>query len=119
MLGVASLITVVAVMNGFEGELKKRILGIVPHVIVSQTLDNTQKGNFTAWPLLRKQLLQQNHVEQVTPFLSSEALIQSPENLQGGVLLQGIVPEYEQSNIISQNIIHGTLNSYQSNPIAL
>ncbi|MGV2872672.1 lipoprotein-releasing ABC transporter permease subunit [Colwellia sp. E150_009] len=118
MLGVASLITVVAVMNGFEGELKKRILGIVPHVIVSQTLDNTQKGNFTAWPLLRKQLLQQNHVEQVTPFLSSEALIQSPENLQG-VLLQGIVPEYEQSNIISQNIIHGTLNSLSEQPYSI
>ncbi len=118
MLGVASLITVVAVMNGFEGELKKRILGIVPHVIVSQTLDNTQKGNFTAWPLLRKQLLQQNHVEQVTPFLSSEALIQSPENLQG-VLLQGIVPEYEQSNIISQNIINGTLNSLSEQPYSI
>ena len=118
MLGVASLITVVAVMNGFEGELKKRILGIVPHVIISQTLDNTQKGNFTAWPLLRKQLLQQNHVEQVTPFLSSEALIQSPENLQG-VLLQGIVPEYEQSNIISQNIIHGTLNSLSEQPYSI
>lgn len=118
MLGVASLITVVAVMNGFEGELKKRILGIVPHVIVSQTVDNEQKENFTAWSVLRKQLLQQNHVEQVTPFLSSEALIQSPENLQG-VLLQGIVPEYEQSNIISQNIIHGTLNSLSEQPYSI
>ena len=38
LLGVASLITVVSVMNGFEGELKKRILGIVPHVVVSQEL---------------------------------------------------------------------------------
>ena len=118
MLGVASLITVVAVMNGFEGELKKRILGIVPHVIVSQTVDNEQKENFTAWPVLRKQLLQQNHVEQVTPFLSSEALIQSPENLQG-VLLQGIVPEYEQSNIISQNIINGTLNILSEQPYSI
>lgn len=118
MLGVASLITVVAVMNGFEGELKKRILGIVPHVIVSQTVDNEQKENFTAWSVLRKQLLQQNHVEQVTPFLSSDALIQSPENLQG-VLLQGIVPEYEQSNIISQNIIHGTLNSLSEQPYSI
>ena len=35
LLGVTSLITVVSVMNGFEGELKKRILGIVPHVVVN------------------------------------------------------------------------------------
>ncbi|MFQ3338277.1 MAG: lipoprotein-releasing system permease protein, partial [Colwellia sp.] len=39
LLGVAALITVVSVMNGFEGELKKRILGIVPHVIVSDFTD--------------------------------------------------------------------------------
>ena len=37
LLGVAALITVVSVMNGFEGELKKRILGLVPHVVVSQS----------------------------------------------------------------------------------
>ncbi len=110
LLGVASLITVVSVMNGFEGDLKKRILGIVPHVIVSQELSNEKAENFKAWPSLREQLLQQKHVKQVTPFLSSEALIQSSKNLQG-VLLQGIIPEFEQGNIIDQNMLSGSLNS--------
>lgn len=114
LLGVASLITVVSVMNGFEGELKKRILGIVPHVIVTQeSVTEKQKVNissFKEWPELRTQLLQQKHIEQVTPFLSSEALIQSSVNLQG-VLLQGIIPELEESNIINSHMLSGSLSS--------
>ncbi|MCI2283559.1 lipoprotein-releasing ABC transporter permease subunit [Colwellia sp. MSW7] len=118
LLGVASLITVVAVMNGFEGELKKRILGIVPHVIVSQAATPQTTENFTEWPALREQLLTQKHVQQVTPFLSSEALIQSPKNLQG-VLLQGIVPEFEHDNIISRNMILGDLKSLSDQPYSI
>jgi len=123
LLGVASLITVVSVMNGFEGELKKRILGIVPHVIVSkkvvsQEFNDSKKESFTAWPDLREQLLQQKHVEQVTPFLSSEALIQSSKNLQG-VLLQGIIPEFERNNIISNNMVTGSLESLSERPYSI
>jgi lipoprotein-releasing system permease protein len=119
LLGVASLITVVSVMNGFEGELKKRILGIVPHIIVTQkhvsqedvTQQNSVKANsFNEWPKLRTQLLKQKNIQQVTPFLSSEALIQSSVNLQG-VLLQGIIPEFEQQNIISSHMVSGSLSS--------
>lgn len=128
LLGVASLITVVSVMNGFEGELKKRILGIVPHIIVSKEvvskevvskkINSPLKENFKAWPILREQLLQQKHVEQVTPFLSSEALIQSSNNLQG-VLLQGIIPEFEQNNIISNHMLSGSLVSLSEHPYSI
>jgi lipoprotein-releasing system permease protein len=118
LLGVASLITVVSVMNGFEGELKKRILGIVPHVVVSQKLNHPKNESFNNWPALREQLLLQQHVEQVTPFLSSEALIQSSSNLQG-VLLQGIVPEFEQNNIINNNMLSGSLQSLSAQAYAI
>jgi len=117
LLGVASLITVVAVMNGFEGELKKRILGIVPHVIVS----NNDAGNqeyLSQWRTVRKQLLTQAHVKQVTPFLTSEALVQSPNNLQG-VILQGIMPEFEQNNIISEHMVAGSLVSLSEQAYAI
>jgi len=118
LLGVASLITVVSVMNGFEGELKKRILGIVPHVIISQEISYPKNEGFTEWPALREQLLQQKNVEQVTPFLSSEALIQSSSNLQG-VLLQGIIPEFEQNNIINTHMLHGSLESLSEHPYSI
>ncbi len=105
LLGVASLITVVSVMNGFEGELKKRILGLVPHVIVS----NEQRA-MPDWAEQRARLIKQPHVIQVTPFLEAEALIQSSSSLQG-VLLQGIIPEYESNNIISSHMVAGSLAS--------
>ena len=109
LLGVASLITVVSVMNGLEGELKKRILGIVPHVIVTQE-HKVGANSFKKWPKLRAQLLQQKHVQQVSPFLSSEALVQSQSNLQG-VLLQGIIPDFEEGNIINSHMVSGSLVS--------
>ena len=39
VLGVIALVVVVSVMNGFDTELKRRILGVVPHVVVSDGLD--------------------------------------------------------------------------------
>jgi len=118
LLGVASLITVVSVMNGFEGELKKRILGIVPHVVISKSTSDDNLTNTTNiaqksmgdWQIQRELLLQQNHVKQVTPFLESEALIQSTSQLKG-IMLQGIIPEYEQHNIINTHMISGSMTS--------
>jgi lipoprotein-releasing system permease protein len=107
LLGVAALIIVVSVMNGFEGELKKRILGLVPHVVVSQ-----QDGQ----PLNHRQALQQSllareQVHAVTPYLESEALIQSAKSLQG-VLMQGINPQAEQGvSIVASHMEYGGLAS--------
>ena len=103
LLGVASLITVTSVMNGFEGELKERILGLVPHVVVGNG-----QPSMSNWPQQRQQLLNQPHVLRVTPFLESEALIQSSTGLQG-VLMQGIIPEYEQQHIINSHLVAGRL----------
>jgi lipoprotein-releasing system permease protein len=119
LLGVAALITVVSVMNGFEGELKKRILGIVPHVIVS---DFSSKGTSAeykkTWQDLREELLTQPHVLRVTPFLESEALVQSSKGLQG-VLVQGIMPKYEQENIISTHMVSGSMESLSTQRYSL
>ncbi len=124
LLGVTSLITVVSVMNGFEGELKKRILGIVPHVVVNN-INNIEHGNITQesssepkWANLRKVLLSSPHVLQVTPFLESEALIQSPSGLQG-VLLQGIMPELERDNIVNREMVAGSLSSLTNQPYSV
>jgi len=119
LLGVASLITVVSVMNGFEGELKKRILGIIPHVIVSDfTHQSTSKQQAPQWPALREELLSKPHVLQVTPFLESEALIQSANGLQG-VLLQGIIPKLEQKNIINTHMVSGSMNNLSEQSYSL
>ena len=121
LLGVSSLITVVSVMNGFEGELKKRILGIVPHVIVEQVVTRSVSDNKKAafdWVSLKESITQHPNVLRVSPLLESEALIQSPTSLQG-VLIQGIVPEYEANNIINTHLISGAMTSLTNQPYSL
>ncbi len=121
LLGVASLITVVSVMNGFESELKKRILGIIPHIIVSDFNANKQDSNtvqLSEWQMLRTKLLAQQHVLKVTPFLESEALIQSAQGLKG-VLIQGIYPSLEKDNIINQKMVVGSLEGLSSQPYSV
>ncbi|WP_076418667.1 lipoprotein-releasing ABC transporter permease subunit [Colwellia sp. UCD-KL20] len=122
VLGVASLITVVSVMNGFEGELKKRILGIVPHVVVNvkPSTDPVTAGSkvFNNWHETREKLLSLPHVTYITPFLQSEALIQSNKALQG-VLLVGVFPELEQHNIINTHMVLGDLVSLNETPYSV
>ncbi|WP_286235167.1 lipoprotein-releasing ABC transporter permease subunit [Thalassotalea sediminis] len=113
LLGVAALITVVSVMNGFEGELKKRILGIVPHVLVSQ--DDKPIKN---WQTLQAKLSTIEHVTNVTPIIEAEALILSNQTLTG-VLLQGIDPSYEQENIVFKHMVAGQLSYLTNSPYSI
>ncbi len=105
LLGVAALITVVSVMNGFEGELKSRILGLVPQVVVSH-----QKNHFDDWKNIREKILKAPHVKKVSPLVEMEALIQSQSGLEG-VVVQGIMPTFEQQNIVQKNMVAGSLDT--------
>lgn len=108
LLGVAALITVSSVMNGFEGELKKRILGIVPHVVLTKPYDSEQSAS--AWLDIQTRVASLSGVERVTPFLEAEVLVQSSASLKG-VLLQGIKPELEAEGIINTHMVAGSLSS--------
>jgi len=92
-LGVVALTLVSSVMNGFEGELKKRILGVIPHLTVSADAQVTAADLLTLSP----------EISQVTPFLQQEALIQSSKDLSG-VLLQGVdanqLPTFLQDSLV-------------------
>ncbi len=101
LLGVASLITVVSVMNGFEGELKKRVLGLIPHVIIETEQPFEQ---------VRKSLLAYPEISNVTPFEQTEALIQSTSTMSG-ILVQGVNPDIENSSIVEHNMVVGNFSS--------
>ena len=85
-LGVMALTLVSSVMNGFEGDLKKRILGVLPHLVVS-----VDKHDARDWPALLAGAHSQ--ITQVSPFYQTEALVQSSKELSG-VLLQGVDVRY-------------------------
>lgn len=103
ILGVLALITVLSVMNGFEGELKQRILGAIPHAKLtnqSETIDHWQQriDKIQSDPL----------VESIEPMVNAEAIIQSTSALQG-VKIEGIFPEKYASKTVRNNIFIGEL----------
>lgn len=83
-LGVLSLIVVVSVMNGFEAQLKDKILGVIPQIIVT-----TDKSQLKQWRPLVPKLEQHPQIAKVQPFVQSEAMIQSSTGIEG-VMLQGV-----------------------------
>ncbi|NOQ65076.1 MAG: lipoprotein-releasing ABC transporter permease subunit [Methyloprofundus sp.] len=90
-LGVTALITVLSVMNGFEAELRHRILGMTAHATV------TGNGNqLRNWPALKEQLKDQPHIEGMAPFVRGQVMINAGRRVSG-TLLRGVVPEQESA----------------------
>lgn len=113
LLGVTALITVVSVMNGFEGELKKRILGIVPHIVVSQ-----HDQNIEDWSSIQKKLSELPSVQRVTPIIENEALVLSNSTLQG-VIMQGVSPTLETENLVSRSMVVGDFSDLETTPYSI
>jgi lipoprotein-releasing system permease protein len=107
-LGVLALITVLSVMNGFESELKTRILGAVPQAVLSN--DNQ---TISDWKNKIPPLLNIESVKSVEPIINSEAIIQSAEQLQG-ITFEGIYPEYYASDVVASSIYSGHLQDLTS-----
>ena len=104
-LGTAVLIIVLSVMNGFENELKKRILGVIPHV----TLETS--GGFEDIESLTKTISNENNVIAVAPFLSTQVVINNGD-VSKGVFLKGTSAKYEIS-IIPDNMLIGGIESLE------
>lgn len=100
LLGVMALIVVTSVMNGFEGELKKRILGVVPHV----TLASADRTPVADWQQLDQSIRWPKQVVARTPYVSAEGVVQSQSSLKP-VLLQGIYPALEPAQSVLQSMM--------------
>jgi lipoprotein-releasing system permease protein len=88
-LGVTSLITVLSVMNGFEAELRERILGMTSHATVTG-----KYGQLDNWRELDQKLKDYPHVEGAAPFISGQVMINADRRVSG-TMLNGIMPDYE------------------------
>lgn len=105
LLGVMALIVVTSVMNGFENELKKRILGVVPHVTVTAP----ERGTIANWHALDSAIAWPTQVVGRSPYVSAEGVIQGESSLKP-VLLQGIYPEQEAADsLIKTMMVQGQL----------
>ncbi|WP_272964457.1 lipoprotein-releasing ABC transporter permease subunit [Alteromonas australica] len=100
-LGLTALIIVISVMNGFEGQLKTRILGIVPHI---EVLGDVDESTLRALP----------HVITTMPYRETEAVVQSRSELRG-VQVHGVVPDTMIANaMVAQQMEQGRFNSLEA-----
>ncbi|MCG7489076.1 lipoprotein-releasing ABC transporter permease subunit LolC [Vibrio sp. Of14-4] len=104
-IGVMSLVTVLSVMNGFEAQLKGRILGVLPQAIVSYADGKTPN---TSPPNFLDQLPSSALPE---PIVQGEAVIQSASTLSAGLLI-GVKPN--DHDPIESFLVAGRLTSLQS-----
>ena len=104
-LGVMALIVVLSVMNGFEKELKGRILGMVSHVTVS-SLDESLKD----WRSLSDQIATNDAVIGSAPYVEAEAMLSNFSSVSGAII-RGIEPEFEtQVSEIHKHMTFGKLS---------
>ena len=89
-LGVAALIVVLSVMNGFQKELRARILGVASHVQISGP--NNQLAD---WPSVAKVVVQDPRVKGAAPFVNAQGMLAAGQAVRGSVV-RGIIPEREE-----------------------
>jgi lipoprotein-releasing system permease protein len=109
MLGVATLIIVMAVMNGFRHELLDKILGLNGHLLI-QPLEKP----LTDWADVSARLDKAPGIKLAAPIVEGQALASSPFNA-GGVLVRGIrLQDLEKLPSIANNIKQGSLQGFDS-----
>ena len=107
MLGVATLIIVMAVMNGFRKELLDKILGLNGHLLI-QPLESP----LTDWDEVAARISGVAGVRLAAPIVEGQALASSPFNA-GGVLVRGIrLGDLKKLPSIANNIKQGTLDGF-------
>ncbi len=105
-LGVAALIVVLGVMNGFSSNLRDKILGVNSHIVVSNT-----QGAFKGYSLYQNKLENINGIIEVNPFIYSEVMLRSPYGVKGAAL-RGIEPETAKNGLnLKSTMSKGSLNA--------
>ena len=109
MLGVATLIIVMAVMNGFRKELLDKILGLNGHLLV-QPLEQP----LTDWQAVAERIAQVQGIRLAAPIVEGQALASSPFN-NVGVLVRGIrAADLNKLSSVASNLKQGTLEGFDT-----
>ena len=110
MLGVAILIIVMSVMNGFKNDLTKKILGLNPHVIIES---NSFKIENEFIENLKRKFQNIN----ISKTYSGEGIVVNNGNAKG-IIIKGIDSNNKESlNFLEKNISKGDLNKFKKNTV--
>ncbi|HHH88979.1 MAG TPA: lipoprotein-releasing ABC transporter permease subunit [Aliiroseovarius sp.] len=103
-LGVMALITVLSVMNGFEKEVRERILDMVSHLTITQ-----YRNALPGWSDIVQQAKQQPHVLAAAPYVEAQGMLIHGQDVNG-TLIRGILPELEPAvSNVGKSMIEGRL----------
>jgi len=103
-VGVAVLVVVLSVMNGFERELRTRILSVTAHATVSG-----QQGALAQWPAAQRLAQAQAGVAAAVPYIEAQAMLVHGARTAATVL-RGVLPEQERrADGLAQHLTGGTL----------
>jgi lipoprotein-releasing system permease protein len=107
MLGVATLIIVMAVMNGFRTELLTRILGLNGHIEIAAT-----RGKLADFDEIAKQVRRLDHVVSVIPVVQGQVLLTANKVAQGA-LVRGIrADDLKLKPLLANNVRQGSLDKF-------
>lgn len=107
-LGVAVLITVLSVMNGFDREIQKRVFTMVPPITVGSV-----SGYVSGWQDLQKTLASMPMIKASAPFVNGEVLLSNSGSVQPA-LISGVIPKQEAAiSQISSKMVQGSLTELQ------
>lgn len=105
-LGVAVLITVLSVMNGFDYEIQNRLFNMANQVTVSRI-----DAPLSDWPYLQKKIEKQPKVIATAPFINAQGLL-THLGISSPLMITGILPE--QENGVSEMATHLSSGSFSS-----
>ncbi|MGZ5781287.1 MAG: lipoprotein-releasing ABC transporter permease subunit [Burkholderiaceae bacterium] len=108
-LGVAALIVVLSVMNGFQKDVRDRMLSVLPHIEVFDA-----SGSMRDWQATAKETLKDPEVKGAAPYVAAQAMITRDDTVRG-VVIRGVLPEEEPkvSDVASQ-IRQGKFNDLKA-----
>ena len=113
-LGITALITVLSVMNGFQQELRERILDMTAHATIS-----AWGGHLSDWQGVRSQAQLNPQVLAGAPYIRAEAMLTNGSQVSGA-LLQGILPEEEgKVSGIETKMISGDIHALQASSFGI
>lgn len=104
MLGVVALITVLSVMNGFQKEVRERILGMASHATISGI-----DGKLNDWEEAIRLSRDHPNVVGQAPFVEAQTMLVNAQRVSGA-LIRGVVPEYENAvSEVGEKMVQGSI----------
>src|SRR5580704_7122236 len=113
MLGVATLVVVLSVVDGFESELRTRILSVTSHATITGL-----NGPLSDWQTLQRKLRGARDVQAVVPYVESQAMFANGQRM-AGASVRGILPEEERTATgLAQRLTAGSLEALKPGSFA-